>query len=151
MKAKLKIYDPYSQTEPAAVSLGQAQWRDSMWVVNVILIFSAIALISWLLWNYGEELTKALSVMLSGCESVVFAIGVILFEAIKAAIIAALIGAVFGLIFFVARAPEPTIKAVALSIACLAFSLLMIKILWENFNNLRWSFRHAIRNHYRKR
>jgi hypothetical protein len=29
--------------------------------------------------------------------------------------------------------------------------LLMLKALWENLNNLRWSIRNEIRNRYRKR
>ena len=122
-----------------------------MWVINVILIFSAIALVSWVLWNYGGELGQALGVVFSGGQSVLFALGVIVVEAVKAAILGALGGGVFGLIFFVAHAPEPTTKAVALSIACLIFALLLLKALWENLNNLRWTIRHEIRNRYRKR
>jgi predicted signal transduction protein with EAL and GGDEF domain len=122
-----------------------------MWVVNVVLIFAAIAFVSWFLWNYGDELSKALGVVFSGSQSVLVAIGVILVEAVKAAIVAALVGGVFYLIFYVAGAPKPTTQAVAYSIASLAFALLMIKVLWENLNNLRWSIRHEIRNRYRKR
>lgn len=122
-----------------------------MWVVNVILIFAAIAFVGWLVWNYGGELTKALGVFLTGSQSVLFALGVLLVEALKAAFIAALIGAAFGLIFHVAGAPLPTTKATAISIATLAFALLMLKALWENFNNLRWSIRNEIRNRYRRR
>jgi hypothetical protein len=122
-----------------------------MWLINVILIFGAIAFISWLLWNYGGELAQALGVLFSGGQSILFALGVILVEAVKAAIIGALGGGAVGLIFFVAGAPEVTTKAVALSIACLIFTLLLLKALWENLNNLRWSIRHEIRNRYRKR
>ncbi|HEY9822851.1 MAG TPA: hypothetical protein V6D35_19075 [Candidatus Sericytochromatia bacterium] len=60
-----------------------------MWLINVILIFGAIAFISWLLWNYGGELAQALGVLLSGGQSILFALGVILVEAVKAAIIGA--------------------------------------------------------------
>ena len=122
-----------------------------MWVINVVLIFAAIAFVSWFLWNYGEDLKKALGVLFSGSQSVLVALGVILVEAVKAAILAALVGGVFYLIFSVAGAPKPTTQAVASSIACLAYALLMIKVLWENLNNLRWSIRHEIRNRYRKR
>jgi predicted signal transduction protein with EAL and GGDEF domain len=122
-----------------------------MWVLNVILIFVAIAFTSWLLLGYGDELGKALGVVGSGCQSVLFALGVVLLEAFKAACVAALASGAFGLIFFVAGAPRPTIKAVAVSIASLTFTLLVLKALWENLNNLRWSIRNEIRNRYRRR
>jgi hypothetical protein len=125
-----------------------------MWVVNVVLIFAAIAVISvlsWLLWNYRGDLTKALGFLYSGGQSLLFALGVILLEAVKAAIVAALVGGFIALIFFIAGAPTHTSKVVSISIAGLAFALLMIKALWENLNNLRWSIRNEIRNRYRKR
>jgi predicted signal transduction protein with EAL and GGDEF domain len=122
-----------------------------MWVVNVVLIFAAIAFVSWVLLNYGDELGQAFGVLFSGGQSILVAFGVLLIEAVKAAIIAAVVGGVFALIFFVAGAPKPTTQAVAISLACLAFFLLMIKALWENLNNLRWSIRHQIRNRYRNR
>lgn len=122
-----------------------------MWVVNVILIFSAIAVLGWLLWNYRQQLTNAFGVLVSGCESLIFATGFILVEAVKAAVIASVVGGVFGLIFFVAKAPQSTTKAAAISIATLVFALLVLKAMWENFNNLRWSIRHEIRNRSRRR
>jgi hypothetical protein len=122
-----------------------------MWLVSVTLIFAAIAFVSWLLLKYWNELTQALGVLLSGGQSILLAIGIILVEALKAAITAAIAGGIFALILFVSKAPESTIKAVALSIACLTFALLMIKVLWENFNNIRWSIRHEVRNRYRQR
>ncbi len=122
-----------------------------MWLVKVTLIFAAIAFISWLLWNYGDEMTKALGVLLSGCQALLYALGFILVEAVKAAVISAVIGGAVGLIFFGAAAPEQTTKAVVVSIAGLAFALLMIKAFWENLNNLRWSIRNEIRNRYRQR
>jgi len=122
-----------------------------MWIINVALIFAAIALSSWFLWNYGYELTNALGVFFSGFHSLLIALAFILWEAVKAAVIAALIGAVFGLIFFVAGAPNHITQAVALGIAGLTFALLMLRALWENLNNLRWSIRNEIRNRYRKR
>ncbi len=122
-----------------------------MWVVNVVLIFAAIAFISWLLWSYGGDMTDALGVLLLGGKSVLFALGVLCIEAIKAAVIAAFIGAPVGLIFYVAGAPEPTTKAAAISVAALVFAVLMLKALWENFNNLRWSIRNEIRNRYRRK
>lgn len=122
-----------------------------MWVVNVVVIVAAIALVGWLLWRYGGELSNAFGVILLGSQSVLFALWFLLVEAFKAAVIAALAGGAFGLIFFVAGAPQSTTKAVALSIAALAFTLLMLKALWENLNNLRWSIRNEIRNRYRKR
>ncbi|MFB8789164.1 MAG: hypothetical protein U7123_10010 [Potamolinea sp.] len=121
-----------------------------MWVLNVILIFALIGSVSWLLWNYGDNLTKAISVLFSGSQSILFVLGILLVDAVKAAFISAAVGGIFGLIFFVARAPEITTKSVAFSIACLVFSLLMLKALWENLNNLRYSIRHEIRNRYRK-
>lgn len=123
-----------------------------MWSVIVILIFAAaIAPMGWLLLRYERDVGKAFGVFLSGCQSVLFAIGVILIEAVKAAIVAALIGGGVGLICFFAKVQEPTTKAVAISIAGLIFTLLVLKALWENFNNLRWSIRNEIRNRYRKR
>jgi hypothetical protein len=122
-----------------------------MWVVNVILIFAALALVSWLLWSYGGELTKGLGVFLTGGQSVLFALGFLLVEAVKAAVIAAIVGAIFYGIFQLAGAPQSTTRVTAISAAALAFSLLMIKALWENINNLRWSIRNEIRNRYRRR
>ncbi len=122
-----------------------------MWVVNVILIFSAIGVVGWLLWNYQQELTNAFAVLITGCESLIFATGFILVEAVKAAVMGAVVGGVFGLIFFVAKAPQSTTKAAAISIATLVFALLVLKAMWENFNNLRWSIRHEIRNRSRRR
>lgn len=122
-----------------------------MWVVNVILIFGAIAFVGWFLWNYGDELGQGLSTMFSGGQALLFALGIILFAAVKAAIIAAVVGGVFGLIFFVAGAPKPLPNAVGFSIACLIFALLMLKALWENLNDLRRTMRHEVRNRYRKR
>src|SRR5919202_4664162 len=133
------MYNSSSKTELAAASLVQLQWRYTMWVVNVVLIFAAIAVVGWLVWSYGGELSNAFGTLLSGGKSVLLALGVLLVEAVKAAFIAALIGAAFYLIFYVARAPQPTTQATALSVASLAFALLMLKALWENFNNLRWS------------
>src|SRR4028119_1735248 len=122
-----------------------------MWLVSITLTFAAIAFVSWLLWKYWNELTQALGFLLSGGQSILLAVGIILVEAVKAAIIAAIAGGIFALILFVSKAPESTIKAVALSIACLTFALLMLKVLWENFNNIRWSIRHGVRNRYRQR
>lgn len=122
-----------------------------MWVVNVILIFTALAVTSWLLWSYGGELTKAFGALFSGGQSVLFALGVLLIEALKAAVIAAVVGGGFYLIFQVAGAPVSTTQTAGISAAALAFTLLMLKALWENYNNLRWSIRNEIRNRYRKR
>ena len=122
-----------------------------MWVVNVIIIFAAIALLGWLVWSYGGELSNAFGTLFSGAQSALFALGVLLIAALKAALIAALIGAVIYLIFYVAGAPRPTTQSAAISVAALAFSLLLLKALWENFNNLRWSIRNEIRNRYRRR
>ncbi len=122
-----------------------------MWVVNVILIFAAIAFVGWLVWNYGEQLARAFGLLFSGGQSVLIAFGVILREAMKAAIVAAVSGGAFYLIFHVAGAPQITTRSVAISIACLAFVLLMLKVLWENVNDLRRTMRHEVRNRYRQR
>lgn len=122
-----------------------------MWVINVILIVTAIAVASWLLWSYGGELTKAFGVFLTGGQSVLFALGVLLVEAVKAAAIAAVVGAAIYGIFYVAGAPKATTQSAAISLGALGFALLLLKALWENFNNLRWSIRNEIRNRYRRR
>lgn len=122
-----------------------------MWIVNVSLIFLAIAFFGWLFFNYQHQLSTAFSFFLSGCQSVLFALGMILIEAIKAALIAAPVGGGVALIFFLAKAPEVITKAVALSIACLIFALLVVKAIWENIHNITWSIRHEVRNHYRRR
>ncbi|AFZ18565.1 hypothetical protein [Allocoleopsis franciscana] len=122
-----------------------------MWVVNVILILTAIAVMGWLLWSYGGELNKALGIFCTGGQSVLFALGVLLVEALKAAVISAVVGAASYGIFYVARAPQSTTKSAAISVAAFAFTLLMLKALWENLNNLRWSIRNEIRNRYRRR
>jgi len=121
-----------------------------MWIVNVSLIFLALAFLSWLLFNYQHQLSTALGILWTGCQSVVFALGMILIEAIKAALIATPVGGGVGLIFFLAKAPEATTKAVALSIACLIFALLVVKAIWENLHNLTWSIRHEVRNRSRR-
>lgn len=122
-----------------------------MWVVNVVLIFAAIALVSWLVWNYGQELATAFGLLFSGSQTVLVALGVILVEAVKAAIMGAIVGGAFYLIFLVAGAPVATAKSVAISVGGLAFFLLMLKSLWENLNSLRRTIRHEVRNRYRKR
>lgn len=122
-----------------------------MWVVNVILILTAIAVMGWLLWSYGGELNKALGIFFTGGQSVLFALGVLLIEALKAAVVSAVAGAASYGIFYVARAPQSTTKSAAITVAAFAFTLLMLKALWENLNNLRWSIRNEIRNRYRRR
>lgn len=122
-----------------------------MWVVNVILIFGAIAVVSWIVWNYGGEIARAFGVLFTGGQSVLLVIGVLLLEAVKAAVIAALVGGVVYLIFYVAKAPDPLPQGVGFSVASLVFFLIMLKALWENINNLRWTMRHEIRNRYRRR
>lgn len=122
-----------------------------MWIVNVALIFFALAFLGWLFFNYHSQINIALSILWSGCQSVLFAVGMILIEAVKAALIAAPIGGGVALIFFLAKAPEAITKAVALSIACLIFALLVVKAIWENIHNITWSIRHEVRNHYRRR
>jgi hypothetical protein len=121
-----------------------------MWVLNVILIFALIGSVGWLLWNYGDNLTKAIGVLFTGSQSILFVLGILLVDAVKATFISAAVGGIFWLIFWLARAPEITTKAVVFSIASLVFSLLMLKALWENLNNLRYSIRNEIRNRYRK-
>jgi hypothetical protein len=121
-----------------------------MWIVNVSLIFLAIACFGWLFFNYQHQLSAALGILLSGCQSVLFAFGMILIEAVKAAIIAAPVGGGVALIFFLAKAPQSTTKVVALSVACLIFALLVIKAIWENLHNITWSIRHEIRNRSRR-
>lgn len=122
-----------------------------MWIVNVVLIFAAIAVVGWLLWNYGDELTNALGVLFTGGQSILLALGVLLIEALKAALISALIGVACGLVFKVAGAPDPTTKAAAISIAALVFAGLMLRALWDIFTNLRRRIRHELHNRYRKR
>lgn len=122
-----------------------------MWIVNVALIFFALAFFGWLLFNYQNQLNIALGILWSGCQSVLLAVGMILIEAVKAALIAAPVGGGVALIFFLAKAPEAITKAVALSIACLIFALLVVKAIWENIHNITWSIRHEVRNHHRRR
>lgn len=122
-----------------------------MWIINVFLIFLAIAFCSWLLFNYHDQLSAALGILWSGCQSILFALGMILIEAIKAALIAAPVGGGVALIFFLAKAPETITKSVASSIACLIFALLVVKAIWENFQNITWSMRHEVRNRSRRR
>jgi hypothetical protein len=122
-----------------------------MWVVNLILIFAAIAVPGWLLWNYGDQLVQGLGVLFSGSQAIVFALGIIILATVKAAIVSALVGGAFGLIFFVAGAPKPLPNAVGFIIGCLLFTLLMLKILWENLNDLRRTMRHEVKNRYRNR
>ncbi|MGC1393900.1 MAG: hypothetical protein WA828_06425 [Coleofasciculaceae cyanobacterium] len=121
-----------------------------MWIVNVSLIFLAIAFCGWLLFNYHHQLSTVLGILWAGCQSIIIAFGMILIEAVKAAIIAAPVGGAVGLIFFLAKAPETITKAVALSVACLIFALLVIKAIWENLHNLTWSIRHEVRNRDRR-
>ncbi len=122
-----------------------------MWIVNVVVISAAIACISWFFLNYGHDLNKATGMLLSASQSVLFAIGFILFEATKAAIVSALAGGLLGLVFVVAGAPDQTSQIAATSVACLTFFLLLIKVVLDNLNNLRWSIRNEVRNRYRKR
>jgi hypothetical protein len=123
-----------------------------MWVINVILICTAIAVVGWLLWNYGGELTNAFGVLFSGSQSVLLAFIALFIGAFKGAVVAALAGGGIYLIFKLAGAPEPITNRVGIIIAAIVFALFMLKTLWDNFNNLRWRMRHEIRNRYgRKR
>lgn len=122
-----------------------------MWILNVILIFGAIALCSWFIGNYGTDVSTAFGVLLSGLQSVLFALTFLIFAAVKAILISAAVGGVFGLIFVIAGAPKQVPQTVAISIASLTFALLVLKAVWENANNLRWTIRHEIRNRYRRR
>lgn len=121
-----------------------------MWIVNVSLIFLALAFCGWQLFNYRHQLSTALGIVWSGCQSILIAFGMILIEAVKAAFIAAPVGCGVGLIFFLAKAPSATTKAVALSIACLIFAVLVTKAIWENLHNITWSIRHEARNRSRR-
>lgn len=122
-----------------------------MWIVHVSLIFFAIAFCGWLLFNYQHQLSAVLGIFWSGCQSILIALGMILIEVIKAALIAAPVGGGVALIFFLLKSPEAITKAVAFSIAALIFALLVVKAIWENFQNITWSMRHEIRNRSRRR
>jgi hypothetical protein len=121
-----------------------------MWIVNVALIFLTLAILGWLLLNYRQAIATAFDIFFSSCQSVLFAVGIILIEAVKAAIIAALVGGGVAAIFFIAKSPESTTKAVAFSLASLVFALLVLKALWENFHNIFWSVRNQVRNRNRR-
>lgn len=122
-----------------------------MWILNVILIFGGIGFFSWFFWNYGGDVSAALGVLLSGLQSVLFALTFLIFAAVKAILMSAVAGGVFGLIFFVAGAPKQVPQTVAITAASLTFALLILKALWENAINLRWSIRNEIRNRYGRR
>lgn len=120
-----------------------------MWIFNIALIFLMLACICWLFLNYRQEIGIVIDIFFSSCQSVVFAFGIILVEAIKAAIIAALGGGAVTIIFLVAKAPPDITKAVGLSLVCLIFGLCLLKSLWENFHNIFWSIRNQVRNRNR--
>ncbi|HAX85831.1 MAG TPA: hypothetical protein DCY91_06055 [Cyanobacteria bacterium UBA11370] len=122
-----------------------------MLVINAILMFAAIAFACWLVWSYRYQLSNVLGLCFSGGQSLLFAIGFICLEALKSVVLAAFVGGIFGLIFYLAGATDQITKTVGIVVAGLIFTILMLKALQENLNNLRWTMRHEVRNRYRKR
>lgn len=116
-------------------------------ILLLVIIFSPVCFI----YLYRNELFKAFTVLVSGFQSILFVIFFILFRAVKASIIGAIVGCIGGGILKVAGAPHKIITTVAVTVGVLIFAVLTIKALIEEWNNLRWSMRNAVRNRYRQR
>lgn len=119
-----------------------------MWFVNVILIVGLLAFLSWFFVTYGGELNKASSVLFSGSQSILFVMLLLVWQALQAALLGVIIGGICGVIFTIAGAPNKIITSTTVTVAVLAFTLLMLKALIEDWQNLRYSFRNKIRNTY---
>lgn len=118
-------------------------------ILNVILICAALGISSWLLLNYGKELVRAMSVLISGLESILMVILAILLKTAKSLIIGVIIALVCAGIFKVAGAQISILKTAAITVGIIAFAFLMLKTFVEEWSNLYWSIRNAIRNKYR--
>lgn len=122
-----------------------------MALTNVILLLVIIFFPVCFIYLYRNELFKAFTVLVSGFQSILFVIFFILFRAVKASIIGAIVGCIGGGILKVAGAPLKIITAVAVTVGVVIFAVLTIKALIEEWNNLHWSMRNAVRNRYRQR
>lgn len=122
-----------------------------MWLLKVVLIFLTLALCSGIYLFYGEAIAKFLRVFFSSFKSVFYVIFAIFLHGLKATVAGTVLGGIFMGIFAIAGAPLAILKMVAVFIGGLCFVVLMLKALLEEGNNLRWSFRHAVRNQYRPR
>ncbi|MBD2742528.1 hypothetical protein [Coleofasciculus sp. FACHB-1120] len=120
-----------------------------MVILNVILICAALGISIWFLLNYGNELFKALSVLISGLESILMVIIVVLFKTAKSLIIGGLIALVCAGIFKIAGAHISLLKTAAITVGIIAFAFLMLKTFVEEWGNFYWSIRNVIRNKYR--
>jgi hypothetical protein len=120
-----------------------------MAILNVLLICAALGISSWLLLNYGNELLKAMSVLISGLESIFMVIIVIIFKTAKSLLIGGIIALVCAGIFKVAGAHTSLLKIAAITVGMIAFAFLMLKTFVEEWSNFYWSIRNTIRNKYR--
>lgn len=121
-----------------------------MWIINVILIVSALISITWFVQNFGDDFLGAISVIISGFKSILFVLCLILFQAVKAGLAGAVVGGICWGIFKVAGAPIKIINSTSLTIGVLFCIVMMAKFVIEDWNNLIRTFRHDIKNTYRK-
>jgi hypothetical protein len=121
-----------------------------MWVINAIVILTVLAFGSWILINYRKQLGKSARLVSSGTQSILFAIYLFGIQIVRSLLLSALGGGLICGIFLIAGAPLVIAKGIGFSLGAIVFSLLIIKALVENWYNLRWSFRHDVRNIYGK-
>ena len=120
-----------------------------MVILNVLLICAALGISSLFLLNYGNELVKAMSVLISGLESILMVIIVILFKTARSIIIGGIIALICAGIFKLAGAHISLLKTAAITVGILSFAFLMLKTFVEEWSNFYWSIRNTIRNKYR--
>jgi hypothetical protein len=121
-----------------------------MWVINAIVILTVLAFGTWILINYRKQLGKSARLVSSGTQSILFVIYLFAIQIVRSLFLSALGGGLIGGICLIAGAPILIAKGIGFSLGAIGFTVLIIKALVENWYNLRWSFRHDVRNIYGK-
>jgi len=121
-----------------------------MWVINAIVILTVLAFGTWIFVNYRKRLAKSARLVSSGTQSILFVIYLFVIQIVRSLFLSALGGGLIYGICVIAGAPILIAKGIGFSLGAIGFTLLIIKALVENWYNLRWSFRHDVRNIYGK-
>ncbi|NES73982.1 MAG: hypothetical protein F6K24_56755 [Okeania sp. SIO2D1] len=83
-------------------------------------------------------------------KSIIFVIFLLMGQTIKASFIALVVTGIVGGLLKIAGAPLEVTKTIALIAGIITFTLIAIKYIAEDLNNLRWSIRNEARNRYRR-
>lgn len=129
--------------------MSQEELIKFMWIFNVILILTLVGFVTWLFWNFGDELMGGVNILISGMKSTLFVLVLLLVQGVKSLVFGAVVGGIFWGIFKIAGAPIHYINSVPIAAGALCFSGFMLKFVIEDWNDLIRSFRHDVRNTYR--